>query len=245
MCDDFYIDMYLNTKLDLILSRDAVTTFFERIQKQFPAMGSFGRCDIDRYSLEDNPNSDKYRWVSLDIERIGAGAMNPSEFEDAYQLQRLVLEISPYMPGISHLDIDSLDLTFAMDFDYYGNHDEVIAEALLGTSAFNCLLEMPNARPIGCSPAVIFGLSNDNRTQARISIESKNSVFEPGKERYKPEEAISLYFTIRRYSGGAEKFDAVRSFEKQRQIAEELMTEKIVPNFVQPLTSLIAQKRII
>jgi hypothetical protein len=162
----------------------------------------------------------------------------------AYCLDRLVLELVPYMLGVNHLDIDSLDVTFAMDFDYAGSHDEVIAEALLAQSAFNCLLDLPGARPIGFSPALVIALSDDDRTQGRISIESKTSVYGPKKKGRFTDDAISLSFTVRQYPATEEKFEALKSFEHQCRLAEELMADKIVPNFVQPLTEIIAQKRL-
>jgi hypothetical protein len=69
-------------------------------------------------------------------------------------------------------------------------------------------------------------------------------MIENGKQKHKSDEAISLFFTIRQYPSSTEKFDAMTSFEHQCRVAEELMAEKIIPNFVQPLTSVIAQKRI-
>ena len=136
-----------------------------------------------------------------------------------------------------------------MDFDYVGNHDEVIAEALFGSTAFNCLLDLPAARPIGFSPVVVVALSEDCRTQARISVESKTTPdfiagYEPGKQKQRSDEAISLSFTIRQYPRTNEKFDTLKSFENQCKLAEELTTEKIIPNFAQPLINIIAQKRL-
>jgi hypothetical protein len=244
LCDDFYLDMYINTELDLPTQRDTILAFFERIQKQFPSMGCFYRREGNEYCLEEDRSHARYRWITLEIDRISSGVVNPSSFEDAYSQDRLVLELAPYMLGVNHLDIDSLDITFGMDFDCADNHDEVIAEALLTQSAFNCLLDLPAARPIGFSPAVVVALSDDCHTQARISVESKTSVYEPGKQKHKSDEAISLSFTIRQYPSGAEKFDALKSFENQCKLAEELMAEKIVPNFVQPLTNVIEQKRL-
>ena len=244
LCDDFYLDMYVNTELDLPTERDTVLSFFERIRKQFPSMGCFYRRENNEYFLEEDRHLGQYRWVSLETDRIGSGALNPSDFEMAYCQDRLVLELIPYMLSVSPLDIDSLDVTFAMDFDYTGSHDEVIAEALLAQSSFNCLLDLPGARPIGFSPAVVIALSDDDRTQGRISIESKTSVYERGKKRQVSDDAISLSFTIRQYPGATEEFDPLKSFELQCQLAEELMAEKIVPNFVQPLTETIAQKRL-
>jgi len=244
LCDDFYLDMYINTELDLPTQRDTVLAFFERIQKEFPSMGCFYRRENNEYCLEEDRSAAQYRWITLETDRIGSGVVNPSSFESAYRQDRLVLELVPYMLSVSHLDIDSLDVTFAMDFDYAGSHDEVIAEALLAQTAFSCLLDLPSARPIGFSPAVVVALSDDCRTQARISVESKTSVVESGKQKHKSDEAISLFFTIRQYPSSTEKFDALKSFEHQRQLIEKLMAEKIVPNFVHPLTETIAQKRL-
>ncbi len=207
-------------------------------------MGRFYRRQDNEYYLEEDRDLGQYRWVSIETDRIGSGAVNPSDFETAYCQDRLVLELVPYMLGVNHLDIDSLDVTFAMDFDYAGSHDEVIAEALLAQSAFNCLLDLPGARPIGFSPALVMALSEDDRTQGRISIESKTSVCEPKKKGRFTDDAISLSFIVRQYPATEEKFEALKSFEYQCRLAEELMAEKIVPNFVQPLTEIIAQKRL-
>ena len=244
LCDDFYVDMYINTELDLPTQRDTILTFFERIQKQFPSMGRFYRRENNEYCLEEDHRIGRYRWIALEIERIGSGVVNPSDFEQAYCQDRLVLELVPYMLGVNHLDIDSLDVTFAMDFDCYGSHDEVIAEALFANSPFDCLLDLPSARPIGFSPAVVVALSADSCTQARVSVESKTSVYEPGEKRQSLDQAISLSLTIRQYPPTAGKFDALKSFEKQCRLAEELMATKIVPSFVRPLAETIAQKRL-
>ncbi len=244
LCDNFYIDMYINTELDLPTERDTILTFFERVQRQFPSMCCFYRRENNEYCLEEDRNAGQYRWINLEIDRIGSGIVNPSNFEDAYSQDRLVLELAPYMLGVNHLDIDSLDVTFAMDFDYIGSHDEIIAEALFAQSAFSCLLDLPCASPVSFSPAVVVALSDDCRTQARIGVESKTGVVESEKRKYKSDEAISLFFTIRQYPSSTEKFDALKSFERQCRLAEELMAEKIVPNFVQPLTNIIAQKRL-
>ena len=242
LCDDFYLDMCVNTELELPTQRDTVLAFFERIQKRFPAMGCFYRRENNEFCLEEDRSAGQYRWVALEACRIGCGAVNPSSFNDAYDVHRLVLELMPHMLSVTHLDIDSLDVTFAMDFDCRGSHDEVIAEALFTSTAFGCLLEVPSARPIGFSPGVIMALSDDCRTQARISVDSKTSVYESDKKRQTSDEAITLYFTVRQYPLSSERFDSLRSFENQCRLGEELMAERIVPNFVQPLTNVIAQK---
>ena len=245
LCDDFYLDMYINTELDLPTERDTILSFFERIRKQFPSMGCFYRRSSNEYCLEEDRSHGRYRWASLELDRIGSGVVNPSNLEEVYCQDRLVLELVPYMLSVNHLDIDSLDVTFAMDFDYAGSHDEIIAEALLGQSALACLLDLPGTRPIGCSPALVVSLSDDDRTQARISVESKTSVYEPVKKEPDQDEAIGLSLTIRQYPKTDEKFDPLASFENQCRLAQDIMAEKVVPYFVQPLVETIAQKRIL
>jgi len=245
LCDDFYIDMYINTELDLPTERDTILSFFERIRRQFPTMGCFYRRSSNEYCLEEDRNRGQYRWVSLETDRIGSGVVNPSELEEVYCQDKLILELVPYMLSVNHLDIDSLDVTFAMDFDYAGSHDEVIAEALLGQSALAGLLDMPGARPIGCSPAIVVALSDDDRIQGRISVESKTSVYEPGKKEQDRDEAIGLSLTIRQYPKTDETFDPLESFDNQCQLAQEIMAEKVVPYFVQPLVETIAQRRLL
>jgi hypothetical protein len=253
LCDDFYMDMYIYTELDLPMQRDTVLAFFERVQKQFPSMGRFYRRENSQYCLQEDCEAGRYRWISLEIDRIGSGVVNPANLEDdAYCQDRLILELSPYMLSLSHLDISSLDISFTMDFDCAGNHDEVIAEALLSKSAFGCLLDTPSVRLIGFSPTIAVALSDDGCTQARISVESKTNVLEDRRQSCRTDfcglgradEAISLSLTIRQYPNTTEKFDTLKSFEHQCQLAEELMVEKVIPNLVLPLTATIAQKRL-
>ena len=242
-CDDFCVEMHVNTELDLPSERDTVLTFFERISKQFPKMGNFYRRDTGDFCLEEDRQSEQYRWVALEVDRICSGCVNPMDLEQAYELHNLILELSPYMLGVSHLDIDSLDVTFTMDFEFQGNHDEVIAEALFSNGPFGALADIPNVRPIGFSPMVTIALTEDCRTQARVTVESRTNAMNVRNNKYKLDEPISLYLTIRRYPKPYEKFDAQKSFKEQCAIAQELMAEKIIPDFVRPLTSVIAQKR--
>jgi hypothetical protein len=242
-CDDLFIDMSICTQLDLPSGRDTILTFFERLQKQFPEMNSFSRRDTGEYILEQEQQGQRVRWVGLEPDRIVAGHANPDSTEQAYELHGQVLELVPYMLGVTPLDIDSLDVTFTMDFDYQGNHDEVIAEALLNHSSFSSLLDIPGARSVNCCPSVIISLSDDYRLQARLGVESRSSNFDVRGEKFKSDEPISLYFTVRRYPQPGPDFNTAAAYQEQCRIAENLIFEKVIPNFVQPLNSAIAQRR--
>ena len=242
-CDDLYIDMSVCTQLDLPSGRDTILTFFERLQKQFPEMNSFARRETGEYVLEQEQEGQRLRWVGLESDRIVAGRANPEDINQAYELHNQVLELIPYMLGVSPLDIDSMDVTYMMDFDYQGNHDEVIAEALLGNSSFASFFDMPGAKPVNCCPSTIVSLSEDYRLQMRIGVESRTSAFDVRSEKFKTEEPISLYFTVRRYPLPGPDFNTLDAYKEQCRIAENLIFEKVIPNFVQPLNNAIAQRR--
>ncbi len=93
-CDDFFVDMHVNTELDLPSERDTILIFFERIQKQFPAMGNFCRKDSGDFCLEEDRDGERFRWVTLELDRICATCSNPKDLAEAYELQRLVLELT-------------------------------------------------------------------------------------------------------------------------------------------------------
>lgn len=243
-CDDFYLDMCINTELELPEQRDTILAFFERIGKQYPEMNRLSRRNQSEYYLESSQSTSRYRWVCIDCDRLASGMVNPEDYEQAYAQHRFILELVPYMLSLSHLDISSLDVTVTMDFDCPGNHDEVISEALLAGSAFSCLWDMPGARPIGVSPVVIVSLSEDCCTQARLGIESKTSIYDPRKGKDQQDQAISLSLTIRQYPQAELKFNAVSSFESQRRLLEAMLDEKILPHFIRPLINIIANRRL-
>ena len=244
LCDDFYFDMYVNTELELPAQRDTILSFFERLQKQYPSMGNFYRRNKNEYFLEEDSTTGQFSWIALESDRIGSGSMNPQDLDQTCEKDKFVLDMIPYMLGVNHLDIDSIDVVFGMDFSCKGNHDEIIAEAFFNDSAFNSLLDLPDSKAIDFSPMMTVSLSQDNRTQARVKVESKTSIFEPGKNKDKTEEAISLYITIRQYPAMNKRFDSIASFDSQYEILDNLMTEKIIGNFVKPLTDVIALRNL-
>jgi hypothetical protein len=241
-CDGLFLDMCVTTQMELPRQRDTVLGFFERIQKRFPTLGQFSRRERGELILEEEVDGRRFRWIAIEADRLSAGCSDPDDFEQAYQLQQEVLEIMPYMLGISTLDIDSLDITFTMDFDYQGNHDEVIAEALLGNSSLSSFFEIPGAKVASCCPSMIASLTPDGTLQARIAIESRSGLMER-IEKSKSEDPISLYFTVRRYPSGAALYVTAEAFAKQCRIAEHLMFDRIIPNFARPLSNAISQRR--
>lgn len=241
-CDGLFLDMCVTTQMKLPRQRETVLAFFEHIQKRFPTLYQFSRREQGELILEEEIEGRRFRWVAMESQRLSAGCADPDDFEQAYQLQHEVIDIMPYMLGITPLDIESLDVTFTMDFDYQGNHDEVIAEALLGTSSLSSFFEIPGAKVVSCCPTMIAALTPDGSLQARIALESRSGLSERN-EKVKIDEPISLYFTVRRYPLGQAKLANIEAFTQQCRIAEQLMFERIIPHFARPLSNAISQRR--
>lgn len=241
-CDDFYVDMYVSTRFDLPTERDILLTFFERITRQFPYMTTLAR-QAGGYNLEHNSDSGaKNKWVSVDTDRLGAGSVNPESLEEAFEMPKLVLDVMPYLLGIRSLDIDCIDLTFAMDFECSGNHNEIIAEAVLGNSPFAKILESSTA-VINVAPTAIMAVSNDLDTRIRLTIDSRTDEDEIKKQNFDKNKPISLYMTARQYPKDGRKFEPEAAFDKLCMTAIDFMDEKVVPNLINPLANAIAHRR--
>jgi hypothetical protein len=235
--------MYINTRFDLPSERETLLTFFERITKQFPLMKTLTRDSDTSYCLDEDPQASRNRWVSVEVDRLGAGFVNPESFQQAFELPRAIIDLIPYMLGVRSLDIDSVDLTFGMDFDYAGNHNEIIAEALFGGSAFAQIFDCLGAGPLNLSPAVVIALDDDCTTRARLTVDSRTDESEIRSRKFDEDKPISLYLTVRQYPHPGRDFELKDVFDRLCQVSVDFMDEKIVPNFVMPLTSAIAHRR--
>lgn len=243
LSDDFYVNMILNTELELPTGRDTILHFFERLQRQFPTMNTFYQRETGEFCLEEDREAGSYRWVAVERDRICSGAVNPDAMVDADEQHRLVLELVPFALGVSNLDIDSLDVLFGMDFDYQGNHDEILAEALFRDTPFATLLDLPEAKPLGFDPSVMVSLTSDCRMQAKVSLESRTGAYQVRTGKYKDEDQLSLYLAVRQYPDPTQPFSPSESYDQQRAMCEELMSDRVIPHFVNPIAGAIAQRR--
>ena len=93
---------------------------------------------------------------------------------------------------------------------------------------------------------IVFDRESVDRMTSKINsaMEQMKKQLEQMKKGQGEGEAICLSLTIRQYPPAAGIFDPLESFENQCRLAREFMDEKIIPNFVQPLTETIAQKRL-
>lgn len=241
-CDDFGVYVYLNTKMELPTGRETVLHFFDSLQKTFPNMTDFEVRESGEYVLEEDREQGSYRWATLEGKRLSTGYVNPPDIETADQQHERILELAPYHLDFSPLDCEALDVLFAFDFMYSGNHDEVVAEALAVNTPLEGLLQMPNARVINFEPAVMMSLDDTFRLQCRLAVETRTTTFQVRTGQF-PEAPISVYFTVRQYWGRQQAKTFGESYRNQRKICQELVDAHVMPNVIKPLAQAIAAKQ--
>ena len=239
--DDFYINVNLNTEMELPKSRDTLLHFYERIQKSYPEMTNFYTRENGDFVLEEDKEKGHYRWVSLENRRLCSGCVNPARSEDAYEQHELVLELAPYHLSVSTLDCEALDVLFGFDFTYGGNHDEIVAEALGISKAMEAILDVPGARIINFEPSATIALDEHCRLQCRLSVETRTNAYQIRTGEFHDDQ-LSVYFTVRQYWGFGAKMTFLESLAKQCKVGEELVESHILPNVVRPLAQAISAK---
>ena len=162
------------------------------------------------------------------------GHVNPESMQEAYDFHRLVLETAPFHLTISPLDVDYLELLFGFDLECKGNQDEVVFEALFGHSPLANLSRIKQASFLDTQPVFGFQLDQKGQTQAYFEVKTraKNRRGSSGRSRDEP---LSIFLTVRRY-GPVQEIDQLQSiFEDLAQKAENLASDRLVPDLLQPI----------
>jgi len=240
-CDDFYVNMRLGSQLNLPHQRETLLHFFERIQKEFPAMSRFRKNDAGEFNLEEDRGSHSYRWASVEPKRLASGHVNPATVEEALQLHTLLLQMAPYHLGISPVEVDYLDVLFGFDLEFGGNHDEIIAESIFADSPLACLTEESGAKAVDFQPTVTVALSEDCRLQARIDVVTRTNSYQVRTGDYS-DDVISVYLILRRYWGDRPKDPMEKLLADMAQRGEELCLNHLIPKVLKPISSVISSR---
>ncbi len=241
LCDDFYVNMSLNTEMELPQQRGTVLPYMERVQRQYPTMRNFFCRDKGDFVLEEDKDGGQYRWTTVEPRQIRSGVVNPDTVEQALDQHRLILDLAPPYLTISPLDCEALDLLFGFDFTYRGNHNHLVAEALGVSPSLERLLEIPGANVVGCEPAITLALDEACRLQCRLSIETRTNAYQIRTAEY-PEEQLSVYLTARQYGSLPAETKFSQTLDQLAQVCEELIDQHVVENVLRPLQRAIAMK---
>src|SRR5947207_2001638 len=93
--DDFYVNLNLNTEMELPNNRDTVLHFFEQMKKGFPELRNFYTRENSDLVLEGDKEQDSYRWLAIEPRRLCSGHMNPETLDEAFRQHQMVLDLAP------------------------------------------------------------------------------------------------------------------------------------------------------
>lgn len=239
--DDFYINMNLNTEMDLPQSRDTVLHFFEQIRKQYPTMSNFYGRERGEFVLEEEKEQGTHRWATLEARRLSSGVLNPPTVEAALDQHRLVLDLAPCSLSVSPIDCESLNVMYGFDYTFRGNHNELLVEALGVPPAFERMAEIPGGTVIAYEPSFQLAFDEDCRTQCRLSFETRTSAYHVRTSDY-PEEQLSVYLTARRYGSLEPGETYVGALKQLATLCREVVDHFVIDNVLRPLQQAIAIK---
>jgi hypothetical protein len=237
--DDYYVNLNLNTEMDLSQNRETVLHFFEQIQRSYPTLKNFYGRERGEFVLEEDKDKGSYRWVSLEARRVSSGQVNPQSVEEVLKQHALVLDTVPYALSLSSLDCESLNIMFGFDFTYRGNHNELLAEALGICPAFEKLSQIEGATLVGHEPSIQLAFDSDCRTQCRLGVETRTSAYHIRTGEY-PEEQLSVFLTARRYGSLEPGEDYVTSMKRLAALCTDIVDNYVVDNVLRPLQQAIA-----
>jgi hypothetical protein len=239
LCNDFYVNARLNLKMDLSMRRDTVLSLFDRLRRDRPGMDRFKRYS-NELALESRPSAGEgsYEWVAVRKTSVRSGSVNPPCDKHAHDLHRGVLEAAPFYLDITPLDIDHMEVLFGFDLLATGNHDAIVAGALLGDSPLGRLCEGGPAA-LEFQPAVGVALNTSCDVQAFFEVKTRTTTAEVRSGEFR-EEAISVYVIVRKVGPFADVKQIPNIYDGLVARGEELLDGKIVPGLLVPIRDAIA-----
>lgn len=242
-CDEFYVASRLFFKLDLNPSREALLHFCEQVRRTFPSMTRFRRREDGVMILDEQQQQQNgRRYLRLDTQALRLGHIDPSSRSAVSTFAEMILSHAPCHLSLSDLDYDYLEVVYGFDLEYAGNHDELLAETLLGDNPLSAALLGDDYRVIDCQPCLGVALSEDCGIQAYLEARARTSMQELRSAEYETQ-LLSIYLTMRcdfRDGAPGELCAVHRDLLRK---GEEICTNRVVPQIVLRLREAIASRK--
>ena len=177
----------------------------------------------------------------MEPKRVNSGAVNPESFDAAVAQHREVLELVPHALYAHPLDCESISVMTGFDFNYRGNHNDLLFEAIGIAPGLERFQEVPYGKLLSVEPAIVFALDEECRTQCRVSFESRTTAYHVRTGDF-AEDQLSAYMTIRRYGSLGSNENYADEFQRLSALCRDLIDEYLVSSVLQPLQQAIAIK---
>lgn len=198
LCSGFTASQKLLVSMALPPEREPVLGLFERVRKQRPALRRFKRYS-NELALESGPfpgttggaggagglggaggdvDVDSEEWVAMRKRSVRSGVVNPPSMKSAKDLHTLVLQTAPFYLGINPLEVEYLEVSFAFEMDAAGNHNQIVAEALLGNGPLAKFIEKEieerGAQAIDVQPFLGLAFGAAQEVEAYLELKTRS-----------------------------------------------------------------------
>jgi len=233
LCSDFYVNQKISLSLDLPKVQDAATDMFERVRRDIPEFERIRPFD-DEVALETAEIDGRYQWVGLRPRSIASGSVNPNHIEDAYNLHRLVLELSPYYLSLTPLHVEYIELVYGFDLSAQENRNNVVLQSLLANTPLATLADELMEPLLDVQPRIGFALNEACDLQAFVEVKTRTSAAEAATQVFQ-DEPISVFLTIRK-NGPIQAIEELETtFNRLAGHIEHIAEHRVVPDIVVPL----------
>jgi hypothetical protein len=127
------------------------------------------------------------------------------------------------------------------DYNFRGNQNELIAEALGMLHPFERLGEIAGTSLLSYEPVLQFALDDECKTQCRIGFETRTTAYQVRSDEY-GEEPLSVYLTLRRFDSLGSEEEFATELTRLAAICEGMADEYLVEQVLKPLQKTIALK---
>ncbi|HIB51162.1 MAG TPA: hypothetical protein EYO40_07815 [Phycisphaerales bacterium] len=233
LCSDFYVNQKIKLSLDLPKIQESATDMFERIRREIPEFERIRPFDGE-VALETAEVEGRYQWVGLRPTSIASGFVNPNHIEAAYNLHRLVLDLSPYYLSLTPLHIEYIELVYGFDLPARENRNNVVAQSLLANTPLASLADESMEPLLDVQPRIGFALNEACDLQAFVEIKTRTTAVEAATQVFE-NEPISVFLTIRK-NGPIQALEELEStFSRLAGHIEHIAEHRVVPDIVVPL----------
>lgn len=233
LCSDFYVNQKISLSVDLPKVQELATEMFERIRKEIPEFERI-RPFEEEVTLETQEVDGRYQWVGLRPRSITSGMVNPNHIEDAYNVHRLVLELSPYYLSLTPLHVEFVELVYGFDLPARENQNNIVMQTLLGNTPLASLADDSMEPLLDVQPRIGFALNEACDLQAFVEVKTRTSAAEAATQVFQ-DEPISVFLTVRK-NGPIQALEELEStFDRLAGHIEHIAEHRVVPDIVVPL----------
>ena len=182
--DDFYVNVNLNTEMELPNNRDTVLHFFEQMKKGFPELRNFYTRENGDLVLEGDKEQDSYRWLAIEPRRLCSGQMNPETLDEAFRQHEMVLDLAPPLLDDQPARLRGAGPHVRLRLQFRRQPRRGRGRGPGGRPRHGGALRPAPAQVINYEPSITLALDESCQLQCRLAVETRTNAYQVRTREY-------------------------------------------------------------